>query len=276
MNLQEALRAVADELGIKVSLTVVMLTIALLMARVLPVVILSPFLGGEVVPTEVKIGLGLVLGLVLYPAVADRMQFVPVTALPYIMLLLKELFIGLCLSFVVGMVFQAAVVAGTFIDTMSGTNMAQVMVPQIQQQVSLFSSLKLQLSVTLFLTLNGHHLVIGAFAESLEAIPLDQFPRFGSGAWPFFELMLRTFQQLFIIGLALSAPAFLAAFLTDLALGFINRVAPQVQVFFVSMQIKPMVTVLIIMVATHLILERLLGEYRAMLSWLKDAIRLLT
>ncbi|MBI3186074.1 MAG: flagellar biosynthetic protein FliR [Myxococcales bacterium] len=276
MNLQEVIRQLGEELGIRTSVTVLILTMALLMARILPVIILSPFLGGEVVPTEVKLGVGLTLGLVLFPGLSDRMQYVPVTALPYIALLMKELFIGLSLSFIVGMVFQAALVAGTVIDTMSGTNMAQVMVPQIQQQVSLFSSLKIQLSVTLFLTLNGHHLVIGAFADSLSAIPLDQFPPMHAGAWPFFDLVLRVFHDLLRVALTLSAPAFVAVFLTDLALGMINRVAPQVQVFFVSMQIKPMATVLMVMVAMHLVLSRLVGEYRNMLLLVKDAIRLLS
>ncbi len=91
------------------------------------------------------------------------------------------------------MIFEAAQMAGTLIDTMAGTTMAQVMVPQIQQQVSLFSSLKIQLAVVLFLTLNGHHLVIAAFADSLTTIPLDQFPKFSGGMWSFFDLMIRIF-----------------------------------------------------------------------------------
>ncbi|MFZ5469616.1 MAG: flagellar biosynthetic protein FliR [Myxococcota bacterium] len=275
MNLSEVFSTLAQEFGLEVNLTVVILTMALLLSRILPVILLSPFLGGEVVPPEVRLGVGVMLGLVLFPGVADRMGYVPTAAIPYVALLLKELFFGLCLSFVVGMVFEAAQVAGTLIDTMAGTNMAQVMVPQIQQQVSLFSSLKLQLSVVLFLTLNGHHLVIGAFADSLLALPLDKFPALSGGAWPFFDLVLRVFQDLMRLGLALAAPAFVAAFLTDLALGMINRVAPQIQVFFVSMQIKPMVTVLVIFIALTLIFDRLVGEYGYMFQRVREAIRLL-
>lgn len=275
MNLQDTLSALGEELGLRTNLTVIILTFALLLARVLPVIIFSPFIGGEVIPTEVKMGVGVTLGLVLFPSIADRMQFIPIEPLPYLVLLLKEVFIGLSLAFIVAAVFQAANVAGTLIDTMAGTAMAQVMVPQIQQQVSLFSSLKMQLAITLFLTLNGHHVVIGALAESLASIPLDQFPRFGAGQWAYFDLVIRVFHDLIRVGLAIAAPAFVAAFLTDLALGMINRVAPQVQVFFVSMQIKPMVTVLIIMVSLHLILQRLLDEFRSMLQTIGEAIRLL-
>jgi flagellar biosynthetic protein FliR len=274
VTLQSAISSLASELGFKLDFTLLLLTFALLLSRILPVILLSPFLGGEVVPSEVKLGLGLMLGLVLFPAVSERMQQIPTSALPFLFLLCKELFFGLCLAFVVGMVFEAAQMAGTFIDAMAGTNMAQVMVPQIQQQVSLFSSLKLQLSVVLFLTLDGHHWVINAFANSLLAVPLDGFPGFSSGNWAFFDLLIRVFAEMMRLALAISAPIFLTAFLTDLALGLINRVAPQVQVFFVSMQLKPMLTVAMMFAMMHLILQRVTVAFAGMFRFLDEMIRL--
>ena len=58
--------------------------------------------------------------------------------------------------------------------------------------------------------------------------------------------------------------------------GDARAVAPQVQVFFVSMQIKPVVTVLIVFTCIHLLLNRITGEYGVMFRWLKQALYLLT
>ncbi len=269
------LNEIRAQLGLQVDFTQVLLGFALLMARVLPVLLLTPFLGGETVPSEVKIGLGVMLGLVLAPLVFGQVRNVPVTALFFIALMLKELFIGLAISMVVAMVFDAANMAGGLIDTMAGTNQAQLHVPQIGSQVSLFANLKLQLVTVLFLTLSGHHVVIETIADSLQTLPLDQYPRFGHGSWAFFETILRVSGDIFRVALALASPVLLAAFLTDLALGMINRVAPQVQVFFVAMQIKPAVTVLIMFSAMHLILARVVGEYGVMFRWLKQMLSLL-
>jgi flagellar biosynthetic protein FliR len=179
------------------------------------------------------------------------------------------------LACIVNVVFEAARVAGNLVDTMSGSNNAQLYVPQLGTQVSIFASLKVQLAVVLFLTLNGHHLVIEALAESFAIVPLDRFPRFSLGEWAFFELMIRSFADLLKISLALAAPAMLAAFLTDMALGAVNRVAPQVQVFFISMAIKPLVGVVIVFMSLGLIMARMQTEFAAMLATLRHAIRLL-
>jgi flagellar biosynthetic protein FliR len=256
-------------------LTLVIFTGALLMARILPMLVLSPFLGGDLVEAQTKVGAGLLLTIVMYPAVAGQIEPAQVNAFTFVALLLKEVFIGVVIAFFVGMVFEAAQVAGSVLDTLSGTNMAQVMVPQLQQNASIFSSLKMQLAIVLFLSLNGHHRVIEAMADSLALIPLAGFPSFSQGQWPFFENVLLTFGKLLGIGLTLAAPALLAAFLTDLSLGMINRVAPQIQVFFISMSIKPVVVTVMTLLSIHLLMQRLELEFIDMLKLLRDSLGLM-
>lgn len=275
MGNQHTLEALFAELGMKANMSMVILTIALLMCRVLPTVIFSPILGGDTTPSDVKLGLGLVISLVFYPVVQDRVTLVPTTALAFIAVLFKEVFVGLSLSFIVSTVFEAARSAGTFIDTQAGSAQAQVHVPAIQQQATIYSSFNMMLAVTLFLTLNGHHIVFEAIADSLAVIPLDRFPRFGHGLWAFFELILRVFGEMMKVAMALAAPAAIAALLADLSLGFINRVAPQLQVFFIAMALKPLVAALMTFCAIHLILWRMNDEFIHTLGWFKQAITLL-
>ena len=271
MNIGEVMAEVSS----RFNLSLMFFTVALIMCRVMPLLIFSPFLGGEVVPAEMKLGLGLLIAIVLFPSVSDRMENIPISALPYIGLLCKEIFIGLCLSYIVNTVFDAARVAGTLVDTMSGNNNAQLFVPQLGTQVSLFSSLKVQLMVVLFLSLDGHHIIIQALADSLQIVPLEGFPHFSRGVWPFFDLMIRSFANLLKVSLALAGPGMVAAFVTDLALGAINRVAPQIQVFFISMSLKPLVSVLIMFIAMHVIVGRMQVELANMLRMVQHAIRLL-
>jgi flagellar biosynthesis protein FliR len=275
MTIADVLLQMRAELGFQADFTHILVTMALLLLRILPTIILTPMIGGEASPVEVKLGLGLIIALVIFPGVADRVQYISVDPMVFLVLLLKELFVGYTIAFIVGRVFDAAAAGGQLMDNMSGTNSAQIQVPSIGQAVSLYAALKLQIFITLFLTLNGHHLVIFAIGESFQTIPLESFPKFSHGMWPFFDLMMRVFADLLRVALAISAPVLLATFLTDIALGMINRVAPQVQVFFISMQIKPAVTVLVLFTSLHLILLRGREEFGYMFSVLRKAIWLL-
>ena len=68
----------------------------------------------------------------------------------------------------------------------------------------------------------------------------------------------------------------LTTFLTDVAMGAINRVAPQIQVFFISMAIKPLVSVLLAFLVISALMSRMQHELKGMLVMLHQALRLLT
>jgi len=261
-----------QQLGLNANLSNVLLIWALLMGRILPLIVLAPFVGGDLVPAQVKLGVGIALSFLAFPFVADT----PVApgAITFVLLLLKEVFVGLGIAFAATLAFEAARAAGTLVDTLSGANMATVLVPQIQQQATLFADFKFQLTIVIFLGLNGHHVVLQALFESFRVIPLNGWPRFGHGFWPLFEMVIRMSAELLVVAVALAAPAAIATFITDLSLGLINRVAPQIQVFFISMSVKPMVVTLMTLVALVVLYERILGMFGSMLRHVKDTVLL--
>jgi len=199
----------------------------------------------------------------------------PITALPFVVLILKEVFIGTSLAFIVTFVFEAARIAGNLVDTMAGAQQAQVMAPLIQQQATLYSTFKMMLATALFLTLDGHHVVIQTLGDSVLALPIDKMPGFSSGMFAYFSIIIRDFGDMLRIGLILSGPGMIATFTTDLAMGMINRVATQLQVFFVAMAIKPLVAATMTFLVIFMILDRMKTEFGHMLGMLKDAMRLL-
>ncbi len=266
------MESLLHDLGVPANFSNVLLIWALMMGRVLPLILLAPFIGGDLVPSQVKMGVGIALSLLLYPFVADTV--IPAGPMSFVLLLLKEVFIGTAIAYAASMAFEAARSAGTLVDTISGANMATVYVPQIQQQATLFSDFKFQLTIVIFLAINGHHIVLQALFESFKAIPLNVWPNFGHGFWPFFDVMIRLSAELMLVSIALAAPAALAAFTTDIALGLINRVAPQIQVFFISMAVKPMVVTFITLSALVVLYERLFSMFRLMLKHVQDVVTL--
>jgi len=252
-----------------------LLAVALLgAARVLPIFLIAPFFGGRLVPTPVKIGVAVAFVALLWPALhlstPDLSTLGPVTL---VALFLKEITLGIVLGFLVSTPFWAAEGAGRLADTARGANLAEVLVPQTGAQTSPLGDVALQLAVVLFFATGGHLLFLRALAESYQAVPLWGLP--SAGALPAVGgLAVEATARLLLATLGLAAPVLAALFLADLALGLVNRVAPQIQVYFLGMPLKAVLGVLVFLLALTAVLEALRGHFAGALEAVGRALRL--
>jgi len=244
-------------------------------ARVLPIFTLAPFFGGRLVPPLIRIAVSLAFVAVLFPgidaATPDLSALGPVTLGA---LLFKEVAMGLVLGFLASIPFWAVEAAGRLADTARGANMAEVLVPQTGTQSSPLGDLGLQLAIVLFFALGGHLLFLRSLAASYEAIPLAGFPAvaaFGGVA----DLAVRATAQLILSTLGLAAPVLAALFLADLALGLVNRVSPQIQVYFLGMPAKALLGVLVFLLALGGMILAIRGELAHALDAVRRAVGLL-
>jgi flagellar biosynthetic protein FliR len=262
---------VAQELS-RLHLDLFIPLLALVMARILPVLLLSPVAGGEVVPAQVKMGLGLILALVMFPAVSPQARAVQPGSVLYVVLLVKEVMVGFCLAMLASTVFEAARVAGAVVDQIIGNISSQLELPEEHQAAPLLGNLHFQLAVALFLTFGGHRWVVDSLGTSFTLIPLDRFPSFRPDLDGVAGLLLRAFGDLFRIGLTLSAPPLVASLLADVTLGLVNRVAPQIQLFFLSLALKPLVALVLLLLALPFVLDRIQNEFGTWLARLGRAV----
>jgi flagellar biosynthesis protein FliR len=169
----------------QVNLTQVMVTFALIMARVMSIVLLVPFLGGKNAPTEVKMGVGVTLALIIWPtALSSLTGPIPLTPIGFLLMMMKETFVGLVIGFVAAKVFYVVEIAGQLIDILRGANQIQLQIPEIEERSSAFGALQFQLLLTVFLALDLHHPFFEALFDSYRVIPADRKNRatFGTGA----------------------------------------------------------------------------------------------
>ncbi len=243
---------------------------ALIMARIMPIVILAPYLGGKTVPSQVKMGIGVVFTIAIFPFTSNAS--VSNDSIIFVVLMLKEIFVGATIATISSFMFEAARAAGTYLDTAAGTAQAQIFVPQIDQRVPVFADLNFQLTVLIFLALNGHHIIIEALFLSFQTLPIEEWPKFSHGMWPLFETIIRVGSDILVVAISLAAPAAIATFITDITLGLINKVAPQVQVFFISMSIKPTVACVLTLCALTIFFERLQHYFHIMIKQVKHVL----
>jgi len=161
----------------------------------------------------------------------------------------KEVFVGFCLGHVVSVPFYAVEAAGSFMDTQRGTTFAQTIAPFLGGQASLLGNLYIILFMTLFLGSGGNHLVIEAIGDSFRALPVLVTPSSIKPDAGFVTDIIVLSGAVFEIGLKVAAPVVVAMLVTDITLGVINRVAPNVQVFWLGMPLKTLLGLVIVFFA---------------------------
>lgn len=134
--------------------------------------------------------------------------------------------------------------------------MGEVYSPLSGTQVSTTGIFFTQLVSTVFFVSGAFFLFLGALYKSYEVWPL-----FGS----FVELssnapiqILSTLDGMLKTTVVISAPPVILMFLATLGLGFVNRTAPQLNVFFLSMPVKSALGIGILIVYLPFIMDMLM------------------
>jgi flagellar biosynthetic protein FliR len=212
----------------------------LVLVRTSGIFIISPFFSSQNVPNILKIGLSFILSI-LTTLVLD-INFVYTN---FVLLIFKELMIGLIIGFIGYAFFSTFYVMGQIIDMKIGFGMINVIDPQHKIQVPLMGNFYYILAFLLLLSINGHHIVIKALVDSYEFIPIGKFAL--NQDTTFF--LINILSKSFVTGFKLSAPIIGIVFLTDLLLGILARTIPQMNVFVVGMPLKILIGLIIISVS---------------------------
>ena len=247
-----------DTLGMRFDYNREMLILGLILARTLPLVFFAPFLGGGLAPSEVKMGLAVAIAILVWPVARDAMPvMVPTTAMPFMLLMAKETLIGTCMGFSASHIFTAMEVAGRLTDTARGAAMGEVMVPSTKLRATVLGSLFQQLLVIFFATLGGYRIFFEAYFNSFIQLPLTGGVTVTAGYNALIEFMCRASANTLYIGLILAAPSLAATFIADLVFGILNRVAPQLNAYFLSMPVKAMGALAMLLLGLPAIIDRM-------------------
>ncbi|MVO99144.1 flagellar biosynthetic protein FliR [Paenibacillus lutrae] len=230
----------------------------LIFCRMTSFFVVVPLFSSKNVPNVFKIGLALFLTLIV-TATQGTTQLVVMDA-QFVLLILREILVGITLGFIAYMFFTAVQIAGSFIDVQIGLGIANVLDPMTGTSVPILGNLKYMVAILLLLSFNGHHFLIQGIMNSYEWIPLsnEMFAQVYKGQIS--EFMIRTFSTMFALSMQLAAPIVAAMFLTDLGLGLLTRVAPQFNIFVIGVPLKLMVGFLLI----ALLMPELLGLFHGL------------
>lgn len=208
----------------------------LIFCRITSFFVVAPVFSSRGVPNTFKIGLGFFISFIVFLSYGMSQTIVPDAE--YVLVLLREILIGLMMGFVAYLFFSVVQTAGSLMDMQIGLAMANVVDPHTGVSAPLLGNFKYMLMLVVFLMMNGHHYVLTGLMNSYQWMPLDNelFSRMVSGSLT--DYLTRVFGNTFLLALQVSAPLVVAMFLTDLGLGFLTKTAPQFNVFVIGIPLK--------------------------------------
>jgi flagellar biosynthesis protein FliR len=202
----------------------------LVLARVGGLTLTAPVYGTSEVPLRVRALLAAALALLIVPSQWHTAVAYPGNVVYYGVLLGSEALIGACLGLGVLILIHGMTLAGALVGQASGLSIADVFDPTLDENVPLFSRLMFLVTVSVFVCLGGHRMVMAALLDTFQTIP----PGSGQFSRSIADGFVTLVGQSFSLAIRAAAPAVTALLLATVILGLIGRTLPQLNILTVG------------------------------------------
>lgn len=244
----------------------------LVFCRVSCLIYAVPFFSMNNTPRRVRVGLSFVVTLLLYYSMPDKAVVQYNTVWGYAILVIKEAITGLLMGFACNICTTVVGFAGRIIDMETGLSMASLMDPTTRENMSI-SGMIYNYAITLILIITGiYEYILKALAESFTLIPVAGAV-FRSDR--LMDAMLKFMADYVLIAFRICLPMFAVMILLNALLGILAKVAPQMNMFAVGMQIKVLVGLTMLFLTTGMlpgISDRIYTEIKTMIVAFVEAI----
>jgi flagellar biosynthetic protein FliR len=245
----------------------------LVLFRISGMLVSAPLLNMPNIPGQAKVGIAFAIAFILFPLHSAAL-IIPKDLIQFAVLAFQETIIGILLGFTANLTFMALQMAGEYISMQMGLSVAHIIDPITQTQSPLVGQFFFYFAAMMFLDLNIHHALIAGIDRSFTWIPLGHFIGDGKlSAGLMTERFIHLGSGLFVMALTIGVPVMGIMLVMEVALGFVAKVMPQMNVFMVAMPLKIVMGLLVIMLSLPFFSSVLGDQYahlvRLMLSLYK-------
>lgn len=242
----------------------------LIFFRVLSILWLLPIFSMKSLSVLFKVSFSLLISFLITETISYPVEF---AGDGYAMLLaiLREVLIGLSISFAVRLLFAAIQATGEIISFQTGFAFARVIDPVNSGQSSVLEEFLYMLGIMIFFSADAHHIVMRGIYASFKELPLGT-ATFRGGLFNYF---ITASGRIFGLGLKFGAPLVVALFLIELSLGLLSRMIPSMNIFVEGLPVKVFVSLTVLSLALGFMAPALGTLFRGIESEFLSVLRLL-
>lgn len=212
--------------------------------RISSMFISIPVFSIRALPAKIRVMAALLITLVVIPLLPDPPN-VELFSYQGFMVTLQQLVIGVSTGFVLQMVFSVMLLGGQSVAYSMGLGFASMVDPASGIQVPVISQVFIVTSNLMFLSLNGHLLLIEMLVGSFNTLPVGLVGIDRDDLW----LIIKWSSQIFAGGVLLALPIMAALLFVNISFGVAARAAPQIQIFAIGIPITIMLGMVLIWIS---------------------------
>jgi flagellar biosynthetic protein FliR len=243
----------------------------LILVRITGFIYTAPFFSLKNVPIRVKTGLSIFLTIILFYSIPGK-QPEYYGVIGYAILIVKELIVGVLMGYFSNIAYHILSFSGQMMDMEIGFSMANEFNPISQVQTTITSNLYGYLVMLIMMISNLHHYFLKAMIDSFKII--------GVGKAIFhtdlYKVMVHFITEYFIIGFRIVLPIFASILMVNTILAILAKVAPQMNMFVIGMQLKVLVGLFVLSFVIQLIPSVSDFIFNDMIEMLKEIIKMIT
>lgn len=211
-----------------------LLLFMMVMTRISAFVLVVPVFSWKTIPVRIKSAIILLLTIFFVTVKPAPPAIYTDSIFQIILLLLSEATFGLAMGLVLALIFGAVKLSGRTTGRQMGLALANILDPLSGEQAQPIGMFLEIIFILLFLSANGHHLLLMTLSRSYDV--------FAAGTIPSISQLTTSVAQagsvMFLAALRLAAPILAAFLLLLVTLAVLARCAPEMNILFVSLPIR--------------------------------------
>ncbi len=216
-------------LSFDINITELAILLSILL-RISIILFMLPIFSTGGVPTAVKALIVFSFSVMLFPVIRQNIKPVSFELVSLASVVIGELIYGILFALSMLLIISAFQMAGELIGFEMGFGFSQTADPQTGARFTVLSVWSQLLATMIFLSINGHHIILKILVDSFKTIPIGSFA-LDSGM---FAKMILLCGMMFIFAVKLAAPVMAVLILTQLGLGLMSKFAPQINILATS------------------------------------------
>ena len=230
----------------------------------------APFFSLKNVPQRVKVGLAICLSMILF-SILPYEEFVYDTLIDYAGMVLTEMLAGVIMGFFANVAYFILSFAGQVIDIEIGFSMANEFDPITSSQITITGNLYMYAVMLMLVITDMHHYIIKALVDSFTILPVGTVvinPNI-------YHLMKIFITDYFVLGFRIVLPMFAALLVVKVILAILAKVAPQMNMFVIGMQLKIFVGFIVLIIMFLMLTGVTDAVFNEMIHLIKNAVQYL-